>query len=89
MPGIVALDDAGTLEYLHGTISTRRHRVEVPETPMHLDGLLADRPLVGGLEPMLGQSHSRTLTVLGFPGLSRPGILDALNHQGFGYRWVT
>src|SRR3546814_16587023 len=27
--------------------------------------------------------------LLGFPSLSRPGILDALNHQDFGYRWVT
>src|SRR5258707_14760507 len=38
---------------------------------------------------MLGARHLRTLTVPGFPGLSRPGILDALNHQDFGYRWVT
>jgi hypothetical protein len=67
----------------------RRHRVAVPETPMYLDGLLADTPLTGGLEPMLGDQHLRTLTVLGFPNTSRPGILDALNHQGFAYRWVT
>ena len=26
---------------------------------------------------------------MGFPSMSRPGILDALNHQDFGYRWVT
>lgn len=38
---------------------------------------------------MLGDTHLRTLTVLGFPGLSRPGILDALNHLDFPYRWVT
>jgi len=41
------------------------------------------------LEPRLGELHLRTLTILGFPALSRPGILDALNHQDFGYRWVT
>jgi type IV secretion system protein TrbE len=89
MPEIAALDDAETLTFLHGTISTRHHGVGVPETPMYLDGLLADTPLTGGLEPMLGNLHLRTLTILGFPGLSRPGILDALNHQDFGYRWVT
>ena len=89
MPEVRALDDSETLTYLHGTISTRGHVVSVPETPMYLDGLLVDEPLTGGLEPMLGTAHLRTLTILGFPNLSRPGILDALNHESFGYRWVT
>lgn len=84
-----ALDDDETLTFLHGTVSDRRHPVVTPETPMYLDGVLADTPLVGGLEPVLGELHVRTLTILGFPSLSRPGILDALNHQDFGYRWVT
>lgn len=89
MPEVAALDDGETLTYLHGTISTRRHIVSPSETPMYLDGLLVDTPFTGGLEPMLGDQHLRTLTILGFPNLSRPGILDALNHQDFGYRWVT
>jgi len=89
MPEVRALDDSETLTYLHGTISTRGHVVAVPETPMYLDGLLVDEALTGGLEPMLGAEHLRTLTILGFPNLSRPGILDALNHEAFGYRWVT
>lgn len=89
MPELHALDDGETLTYLHGTLSERRHPVAVPETPFYLDALLVDTPLIGGLEPRLGQTHLRTLTVLGFPNLSRPGMLDALNHQDFGYRWVT
>ncbi|WP_129794002.1 conjugal transfer protein TrbE [Sphingosinicella sp. CPCC 101087] len=89
MPEVRPLDDEETLTFLHGTVSARRHRVAVPETPIYLDALLADTPLTGGLEPMLGEQHLRTLTVLGFPGMSRPGILDALNHQDLGYRWVT
>jgi type IV secretion/conjugal transfer VirB4 family ATPase len=89
MPEVRALDDGETLTFLHGTISTARHAVAVPETPMYLDAVLADTPLTGGLEPKLGVQHLRTLTILGFPNLSRPGILDALNHQDFGYRWVT
>jgi type IV secretion system protein VirB4 len=89
MSEFVPLGDAETLTYLHGTISDRRHPVAVPETPIYLDAVLADTPLAGGLEPRLGSQHLRTLTVLGFPDLSRPGILDALNHQGFAYRWVT
>jgi type IV secretion system protein VirB4 len=89
LPEIRALDDAETLTFLHGVISTKRHPVAVPETPMYLDGVLVDTPLTGGLEPMLGDWHLRTLTVLGFPNATRPGILDALNHQDFAYRWAT
>ena len=89
MPEVRALGSAETLTYLHGVISTRRHPVAVPETPIYLDGLLADTPLVGGLEPMLGSRHLHTLTVTGFPNMSRPGILDALNEADFPYRWAT
>ncbi|WP_144224660.1 conjugal transfer protein TrbE [Mesorhizobium amorphae] len=89
MPEVRALDDAETLAYLHSTISERRHPVATPEIPIYLDGMLVDAPLTGGLEPMLGDQYLRTLTVLGFPNLTRPGILDALNHQDFAYRWVT
>jgi type IV secretion/conjugal transfer VirB4 family ATPase len=89
MPDIRPLDDAETLTFLHGAISDRRQNVAVPETPLYLDGLLCDTPFTGGLEPMLGEAHLRTLTILGFPNISRPGILDSLNRQGFAYRWVT
>ncbi|TGX55842.1 conjugal transfer protein TrbE [Sphingomonas gei] len=89
MPEVRGLSSEETLAYLHACISTRRQPVAVPETPMYLDGLLADTPLVGGLEPKLGDTHLRTVTVLGFPNMSRPGILDALNASDFGYRWVT
>ncbi|MFT3778341.1 MAG: conjugal transfer protein TrbE [Ottowia sp.] len=89
MPEIARLDDAQTLAYLHGTVSTRRHPLAVPEVPMHLDALLADAPLVGGLAPMLGDQHLRVLTVRGFPTSTWPGILDDLNRLGFAYRWST
>lgn len=89
MPEVHALDDSETLTFLHGTVSTRLQAVAVPKTPIYLDALLVDTPLTGGLEPRLGDHHVRTLTILGFPSMSRPGILDALNHQDFAYRWVT
>ena len=89
MAEVRTLDDAETLTFLHGCISAKHHPVVVPETPMYLDGLLVDTPLSGGIEPILGERHLRTVTVLGFPNATRPGILDALNHQGFAYRWAT
>ncbi|MFB9266600.1 conjugal transfer protein TrbE [Bradyrhizobium erythrophlei] len=89
MPECAWLDDAGTLTYLHSTISTNRHRVRVPEIPMYLDALLADQPLTGGLEPVLGAAHLRVLTVVGFPTATTPGVLDDLNRLAFPYRWST
>ena len=89
MPELAWLDDSETLTYLHGTVSTRRHPVVVPETPFHLDALLADSPSTGGLAPMLGEVHLRVASVRGFPTSTWPGILDDLNRLGFGYRWST
>ena len=89
MPECRWLDDAETLTYLHSTVSTKRHRVRVPETPVYLDALLADEPLTGGLEPQLGAAHLRVLTINGFPTATTPGILDDLNRLAFPYRWST
>lgn len=89
MPEIDWLDDGETLSYLHATVSTRRYRVGVPEVPFHLDMLLTDVPLLGGLAPMLGDEHLRVITLRGFPTSTWPGILDDLNRLGFAYRWST
>ena len=89
MPVCDWLDDRETLTYLHTTVSTKRHGVRVPETPIHLDAVLADEPLTGGLEPRLGAAHLRTLTIVGFPTSTYPGLLDDLNRLAFAYRWST
>src|SRR3546814_10108170 len=67
MPEIAWLDDGQTLTYLHATISTRRYRVGVPEVPFHIDALLTDSALVGGLAPLLGDQPLRVVSVRGFP----------------------
>ena len=89
VPEIEWLDDGETLTYLHSTVSTKRQRVRVPEVPMYLDAILVEEPLTGGLEPRLGRAHLRTLTVMGFPSTTHPGILDELNRLAFPYRWST
>jgi len=83
------LDEGETLTYLRNCISTRRQRVRVPGIPMYLDAILADEDLTGGLEPRLGGAHLRTLTIMGFPSQTWPGLLDGLNRLAFPYRWVT
>ena len=89
MPQVRALDDSETLTYLHQTISTKRHPISAEGTPAYLDCLIADEAFTGGLDPMLGNNHLRVLTILGFPNMTEPGILDELNRLGFSYRWVT
>ncbi|MCV0415114.1 MAG: conjugal transfer protein TrbE [Brevundimonas sp.] len=89
MPECAWLDSGETLTYLHSTVSTKRHRVRVPEAPIYLDALLTDQPLTGGLEPRLGIAHLRILTIIGFPTATTPGILDDLNRLAFPYRWST
>ncbi|UJQ94144.1 conjugal transfer protein TrbE [Mariluticola halotolerans] len=89
MPEFAPLNDQATLTYLHTCISSKRHPIMVPEVPAYLDAILVDTPFTGGFEPMLGDAHLRTLTILGFPGTTTPGLLDELNHLGFDYRWMT
>ncbi|MEV1736272.1 conjugal transfer protein TrbE, partial [Pseudomonas aeruginosa] len=66
-----------------------RYWLTVPEVPFHLDALLTDSALVGGLAPMLGDQHLRVVSVRGFPTSTWPGLLDDLNRLGFAYRWST
>ena len=89
LPELRALDDTETLTYLHSTISTKQHPVSPPDVPMYLDGLLVDTPFKGGLSPKLGEEHLRIITIRGYPNSTYPGLLDALNHQAFPYRWST
>lgn len=89
LPEIGPLDDPDTLTYLHACISTKRHPVRVPDVPVYLDAFLSDEPLTGGLSPAIGRSHLRTVTVLGFPTVTFPGLLDDLNRLGIAYRWAS
>ncbi|ETI64958.1 conjugal transfer protein TrbE [Sphingobium sp. C100] len=89
MPEAAWLDDAETLAYLHGTVSSHPQPVAVPDTPVYLDALLGADDFTGGLSPMLGDRHLRMLTVRGFPAATWPGMLDDLNRLGFPYRWAT
>lgn len=89
MPEAAWLDDDETLTYLHSCVSTKRHNVRAPNTPMHLDGLLSDSALTGGLSPKLGEETLRVISIQGFPNATEPGLLSDLNQLGFSYRWVT
>ena len=83
------LDDDATLTYLQSTVSPKRHLVKTPETPAYLDGIIGGADLVGGLVPRLDEHSIHSISILGFPSDTTPGILDELNKLGFSYRWMT
>jgi type IV secretion system protein TrbE len=89
LPEISFLSDEETLTHLHSCVSTKDHPVSVPAIPAYLDALLTDTPFTGGMAPKLGDQHLRTISVLGMPGTTTPGLLDELNDLAIGYRWVT
>ncbi|MBX9746511.1 MAG: conjugal transfer protein TrbE, partial [Hyphomonadaceae bacterium] len=89
MPDARWLSDEETLTYLHDCISDHPHRVAVPATPFHLDALLPDAALVGGLAPRLGRKHLQIISVRSFVTETEPGLLDALNRLPISYRWVS
>ena len=89
MPVAEELDDEETLTYLHSCISTRRHRVSVPENPMYIDSLLTDTPFSGGLAPKLGPRHLKTVSIRGYISRTFPGLLDSLNQLPIEYRWTV
>jgi type IV secretion system protein VirB4 len=88
-PYVHPMGDEETLTYLKSTVSTNRHRVRVPETPVHLDAVLPDQRVEAGMELKLGEKFVKTMTIRSFPSTTTPGILDALNRLGFPYRWVS
>lgn len=83
------LSDGQTLTYLHSTVSNTAHEICPLEVPFHLDALLTDCALTGGLALKLGEAHLRAISVRGFPASTFAGLLDELNRLGIAYRWVT
>ena len=89
MIDVAFLDSTETLTYLHSCVSDRTQTIAVPPTPFHIDDLIADSALVGGLAPKLGDHFLKVLSVRAYVSETEPGLLDALNRLGVPYRWVT
>ena len=89
LPEIARLDDAELLTWLHDCVSPRPFPVRPPDSPMFLDGWLADAGLTGGVAPRLGDRWLKVVSVRGLPSVTRPGLLDALGALPFDYRWTA
>lgn len=77
------------LRYVHRCVTMLDHPVALPEVPAYLSDVLGSQDLVGGVTPKIGKHHLRVVAIDGFPRLSHPGMLAALDSLGIQYRWHT
>jgi type IV secretion system protein VirB4 len=77
------------LRYVHRCVTTLDHPLVRPDIPIHLNDVLATTDIVAGIAPRIGRKHLRTIAIDGFPRLSFPGILGAVDSLPIEYRWHT
>lgn len=77
------------LRYLRRCIGGSDHPFELPEIPCFLNEVLACQDFRGGIEPQIGTKHISVIAIDGFPRMSSPGILRALDSLPIEYRWHT
>lgn len=87
------LDDDGLLTYLHSTISPHNQRIRAPRYKgWPIDQCIPDTPFVPGSLPFMkdykADYHIRAVSVLGYPEVSYPDMLSALDRLPFEYRFV-
>jgi type IV secretion system protein VirB4 len=78
-----------TVEYLHSTVSLRRHRIKLPEHFLFLDTLVSDMTLHIGQTLKLDDFYIPILVINDFPMETYPSILHELNKTYIEYRWVS
>lgn len=81
------------LAFLEYCITGRLHPLRVPHTPMYLDALLGELPLVGGLIPSFQDGaetrHLAVLSIDGLPQESWPAMFAMLDSAPFAYRFSS
>ena len=77
------------LRFVHRCVTTLDHPLAQPAVPAYLNDLLSTEDFVGGMAPRIGRKSLRVIAIDGFPRVSFPGILGALDNLAIEYRWHT
>lgn len=77
------------LRYFRRCINGSDFPFALPQIPAHLNDLLACSDFCGGIEPRIGEKHIAVVAIDGFPQLSSPGMLRALDSLPLEYRFNT
>ena len=77
------------LTYLYSTVNEDRQRIRNPPKGYLLDSILSNTPVTGGMEPMLGNYHLRTISINVFPDKVTPRVFKELERLNFEFRFIT
>lgn len=89
---ITRLDSTALLTHLHQCFTGLAHPVRLSgqHAPLlYLDAILADRAVLGGFAPRIGDLHLRVVAIESYPEASHAGVLDVLNRLPCAFRWST
>jgi type IV secretory pathway VirB4 component len=86
---LVALTIEETLTYLHSLISTKSHRVGIPDDLFHVNYSLVDTMMRPGYDVQLGPHHLRMVSIVDLPERSVAGLLQGLTHLPFRCEWSS
>ncbi|QQE11313.1 hypothetical protein JD969_17720 [Planctomycetota bacterium] len=81
------LKNEDLLSFLHSTVSSRTHRVAVPDCPIDIAEKMTDSPLDIGLGLRLGGHHVSMIGVRNWVNVTEPNMLDSLFMLPFEFRW--
>lgn len=81
------LSSDALVTHLHECLTGLRHPVRAPSHGAYLNCILADRELMGGFEPTIGDHAIRAVAVQGYPHASSAAGLDILNTLPHAFRW--
>jgi type IV secretory pathway VirB4 component len=77
------------LRYIHRCVTGHNHPIRLPSIPIGLNDVLSSEDFSGGTRPRIGPKHIAVVAIDGFPKVSKPGILGALDQLPIAYRWST
>ena len=86
--GFESVDD-DLLRYVHRCLTNQDHTVVQPAIPALLNDMLGSEDFVAGLSPQIGKKLLKVIAIDGFPRVSHPGLLGALDKLPIEYRWHT
>lgn len=78
-----------TVSYCHRAVSTKWHKLILPERLIFLDKIITDDDLQVSMPMRLGKLYIPIISINDFPLRTQPAMFDVLNGANIEYRWST